>query len=228
MRPVQLLAVWALMLATAHAGELAGSARLTGEAAPKDQSGTVVYLVPLNSQREVASQSVNTQDPFRLVQKNKAFSPHLLVVPVGAEVEFPNQDPVFHNVFSVYENTRFDLGLYEAGSMKKVRFTRPGASFIFCNIHPEMSAVIFAIDTPFYAVTDQGGRFRISHIPDGSYELRAWSERARQEALQLRKPIEVRGNTTASMMIEAAPSIARGHKNKFGKDYDVSVPTKYP
>ena len=77
---------------------------------------------------------------------------------LGSAVLFPNEDPFFHNVFSVYEGTRFDLGLYESGSSKEVRFNRPGPSYIFCNIHPEMSAVIMVMTTPYYATTDADGR----------------------------------------------------------------------
>jgi hypothetical protein len=81
----------------------------------------------------------------RLVQKNKSFEPHILVIPAGSMVEFPNHDPFFHNVFSLFEGKRFDLGLYEAGTSRMVRFDRPGISYIFCNIHPEMSAVIITL-----------------------------------------------------------------------------------
>jgi plastocyanin len=86
---------------------------------------------------------------FTLLQKNKTFTPHLLVVPVGSIVAFPNADPFFHNVFSLFDGKRFDLGLYEAGSTRSVVFSRVGVSYIFCNIHSEMSAVVIALDTPF-------------------------------------------------------------------------------
>ena len=76
------------------------------------------------------------------------FTPHILVVPVGSVVRFPNADPFFHNVFSLFDGKRFDLGLYEAGSTKEVTFSREGLSYIFCNIHPEMSAVVISLSTP--------------------------------------------------------------------------------
>ena len=88
----------------------------------------------------------------RSLQKNRVFQPHLLIIPVGSVVQFPNADPFFHNVFSLFDGKRFDLGLYEAGSTKSVTFSREGVSYIFCNIHPEMSAVILTLSTSLYSV----------------------------------------------------------------------------
>src|SRR4051812_7325832 len=94
----------------------------------RDRSGAVIWLTPLDGSAVPAV----PDHVFHLAQKNKHFDPHLLVIPQGAEVEFPNKDPFFHNVFSLYEGVRFDLGLYERGASKAVRFNRPGASYIFC------------------------------------------------------------------------------------------------
>ena len=94
---------------------------------------------------------------FVLMQKNKMFVPHLLIVPVGSSVAFPNEDPFFHNVFSLFDGKRFDLGLYEAGSSRSVVFSRKGVSYIFCDIHSEMSAVVISLTTPFYSVSDKDG-----------------------------------------------------------------------
>src|ERR1019366_4288896 len=121
--------------------------------------GTVVWLTPITTTGAGGEATTATPSPPpspaanpRLVQKNKSFDPHILVVPAGSMVEFPNRDPFFHNVFSLFEGKRFDLGLYEAGSSRMVRFDRPGISYIFCNIHPEMSAVVITLTTPLYAV----------------------------------------------------------------------------
>src|SRR5207248_6791371 len=118
----------------------------------------VIWLTPIDSNTPaspVAKQSL------RLTQRNKSFEPHVLVVPVGSLVEFPNRDPFFHNVFSLFEGKKFDLGLYEAGTTRDVRFDKPGVSYIFCNIHPEMSAVVIAVQTPYYATSDARGDITI-------------------------------------------------------------------
>jgi plastocyanin len=105
--------------------------------------------------------------PLRLVQHHKSFEPHVLVVPVGAVVDFPNHDPFFHNVFSLFEGKRFDLGLYEAGTTRRVSFDRPGISYIFCNIHAEMSAVVIALETPYYGISNRKGEIVIPQVPLG-------------------------------------------------------------
>ncbi len=160
----------------------------------------------------------------RLVQKNKRFEPHLLVVPIGTVVEFPNQDPFFHNVFSLYKGKRFDLGLYEAGSSRSVRFDRPGVSFIFCNIHPEMSAVVVALGTPYYGISNNAGKVHIRNVPVGRYRLEVWYERSSPEALgRLARQISIPGDGPPTAL-EVPEVIAASvpHKNKYGADYDKS------
>ena len=97
---------------------------------------------------------------YTLLQKNRMFTPHVLVVPLGASVSFPNADPFFHNVFSLYNGKRFDLGLYEKGTNRQVVFSREGVSYIFCNIHPEMSAVVLALKTPWWRRLTAAARLR--------------------------------------------------------------------
>src|SRR5579871_6424475 len=146
----------------------------TSEAKHKmSASGTniVLWLSPLQAgaTRPAAAHSTT----YRLVQKNKQFSPHLLVVPTGASVEFPNEDPFFHNVFSLFNGKRFDLGLYESGTTRSVRFDREGVSYIFCNIHPEMGAVVLSLSTPYYGISTASGLVVIHNVPPGSYRLNA-------------------------------------------------------
>jgi plastocyanin len=109
-----------------------------------------------------------------LEQRDEQFTPRVLAVQVGTRVEFPNDDRVFHNVFSFHDGKRFDLGLYPVGTVKYVPFDRPGLSRIFCNIHPQMAAYVMAVDTPFFAVTDASGRFAIRGLPSGSHPFHAW------------------------------------------------------
>ena len=127
-----------------------------------DPSGAIIWLTPVDNSRLELSFPVQRR---QLVQKNKTFTPHVLVVPVGSTVDFPNNDPFFHNVFSLFDGKRFDLGLYEAGSSRSIVFSRPGISYIFCNIHPEMSAVILALNTPYYGTTDRKGAIAIPNVP---------------------------------------------------------------
>jgi plastocyanin len=163
---------------------------------------------------------------FTLLQKNKTFTPHLLVVPVGSSVAFPNADPFFHNVFSLFDGKRFDLGLYEAGSTRTVVFSRQGVSYIFCNIHSEMSAVVIALDTPFFGIADQHGMFRLTGVPDGDYDLHVWAEGQLQSSLdQLTKQIHITGADVNLGDIHAG-KVKQEHLNKFGRPYDPNaVPT---
>lgn len=184
----------------------------------RSAAGAVVWLTPTKGDAPKPPEKV-----FRLVQKNKHFSPHLLVVPVGSAVVFPNEDPFFHNVFSVYEGTRFDLGLYESGSSKEVRFTRPGPSYIFCNIHPEMSAVIMVMTTPYYATTDAAGDYSLDGVPPGEYEFSVWYESAEPgqlKRLQHRVTVSPSNARLDPVTVQAAPSLAVNHKNKYGQDYE--------
>jgi len=163
--------------------------------------------------------------PLRLVQKNKSFQPHLLIVPVGSTIEFPNEDPFFHNVFSLFNGKRFDLGLYEAGSTRRVTFDRPGICYIFCNIHPEMSAVIIVMDTPYYGVSDARGLIAIPGVPPGRYNAVVWQERADPDALRgLSREVTITPGaySLGTLRLREAPLLA--HKNKYGADYDTSTP----
>jgi plastocyanin len=193
---------------------------------------TVVWLSPLTGAGGEAatalpgSPDVAAQN-LRLIQKNKSFEPHILVVQAGSMVEFPNHDPFFHNVFSLFEGKRFDLGLYEAGTSRKVRFDRLGISYIFCNIHPEMSAVIITIATPLYAISDADGQLSMAGVPYGRYMLHFWSEGMGPENEQP-LPREVTITENASLLgVIQVPSVNgkhMAHKNKYGRDYDEPTP----
>ena len=224
----------AILLSLVSCALLAQEARVTGKVVierggkpERNASGVVVWLIPTRGEAPRPA----TDTVFRLTQKNKHFEPHLLVVPVNSAVLFPNQDPFFHIVFSVYEGTRFDLGLYESGTSREVRFTRPGPSYIFCNIHPEMAAVIMVMATPYYATTDAQGNYFIEKVPPGEYEVSYWYESAQQEQLkklQHRAVVELPSVRLASVTLSAAPSLAVNHKNKYGQDYETKAPYNLP
>ena len=185
----------------------------------------VFWLTPVEGGLP-ASPSAKTSPRLRLVQKNKSFEPHVLVVPVGSLVEFPNRDPFFHNVFSLFEGKRFDLGLYEAGTTRDVRFDKPGVSYIFCNIHPEMSAVVIAVQAPYYATSDARGEITIRDVPAGRYTLHIWYEAALAETLNsMTREITVsEENLALGVLRVARTNVVQSHKNKYGRDYDPPAP----
>lgn len=195
--------------------------------ARSDNSQAVVWLTRLDG-----SFMKRTKDSHRyqMVQQNKHFEPSLLVVPVGTVVAFPNKDPWFHNVFSLYRGKRFDLGLYQAGSTHTVKFDRPGASYIFCNIHPQMSAVVLAVDSEYFAISDKSGRVSISDVPAGKYWMHVWYQNASQEALDhLQREVSI-GTGTADvgeLRLTVNPKRQLAHKNKYGEDYETDRPKSY-
>jgi plastocyanin len=183
-----------------------------------DSAGAVVWLIP--SDQPPGSSSAKPGH-YRLTQKDKQFTPHLLVIPTGSTVDFPNLDPFFHNVFSLFDGKRFDLGLYESGSSRIVHFNRDGISYIFCNIHPEMSAVVVTLPTTWYAVSSANGEVTLPSVPAGSYDLHVWIEGASPERLHaLERRIQVASSERdlGSMEI-TVDAHASSHKNKFGEDY---------
>jgi plastocyanin len=211
--------------------EVAASA---GKARHEKIPETVVWLTPLAAAGDPlklpSPQSDSAAGPHsnqRLVQKNKSFEPHILVVPAGSLVAFPNHDPFFHNVFSLFEGKRFDLGLYEAGTSKMVRFDRPGISYIFCNIHPEMSAVVITLATPLYAISGVNGQLDLANVPYGRYMLHIWSEGMGAENTQpLTREITIAENASSLGVIRVPEPSGQHmtHKNKYGREYDKPTP----
>jgi len=128
----------------------------------------------------------------------------------------------------MYDGKRFDLGLYEAGTSRSVRFDRPGVSFLFCNIHAEMSAVVVVVDTPYFAMSDRAGHLAIPDVPDGRYQMHVWYERSLPESLKaLSRVVTVSGKTRSLGAIRVVdnPNFTLAHKNKYGEDY-VPPPTE--
>ncbi|HET7499938.1 MAG TPA: hypothetical protein VFK02_03020 [Kofleriaceae bacterium] len=116
---------------------------------------------------------------FRVIeQRNKMFAPHLMAVPVGSTVAFPNFDTIYHNVFSLSQPQRFDLGLYKSGDMREMKFTKPGIIRLGCNIHANMSAYLVVVDAPHYVIAEQDGGFSFKSLKPGKYKVQAWSEQS--------------------------------------------------
>jgi plastocyanin len=144
--------------------DVQGTARTSG----RPQPNTVVWLEVPGAAASTSAKKVT------LDQRNLSFSPRVLAVRVGTSVEFPNNDRVFHNVFSFRDGRVFDLGLYPVGTVKYVTFDKPGLSRLFCNIHPNMAAYILAVDSPYFAVADGLGAFVIREVPAAKYVYRTW------------------------------------------------------
>lgn len=192
----------------------------------KSSANVVIWLTPVGDTPAAVWPARDPRDPPRLVQKNKSFSPHVLVVPVGSIVQFPNQDPFFHNVFSLFEGKRFDLGLYEAGTTRDVHFDRVGISYIFCNIHAEMSAVVIALNTPYYAISDRRGQLIVPGVPAGNYMMHVWYESALPETLgRFTREVMVSENSSSLGVLRLpAGTLTGSHKNKYGQDYPPPAP----
>jgi plastocyanin len=198
-----------------------GAATLSGQVEILDQSGkrgdrsnVVLWLEGpgTNAPRKKGPAKGNVE----MKSKEKKFQPGVLVVPVGSEVTFPNVDPIFHNVFSVSGDNRFDLGLYKSGASKSWRFEKPGLVRVFCNIHSGMIGFIHVLDTPFFAQTGPTGSFELRDVPPGSYTLKAWEERAGESS---RSVTLSDSSPPLAIEIDARGFVPKPHLNKYGKPY---------
>jgi plastocyanin len=196
----------------AGAGTVAGRVSLTdkGGRPARDHSDVVVYLdgVKVRPQPAAATMSM----------KGKAFIPRVVVVPVGGKVDFPNDDPIFHNVFSVSGENRFDLQLYKRPKTGSWTFQHPGVVRVYCNIHPQMSAVVLVRDNSYFTRAAADGSFAIEGVPSGRYTVKAWHERAAVEA-SAAVAVPERGEARAELALDASRFRRVAHKNKYGKDY---------
>jgi plastocyanin len=219
------LAVAVCALASNACGQATVTVHLSRQPTPGDRGPArplppaVLWLMPL--QPVPAPMPEAAHPPYVLLQKNRMFEPHVLVVPVGTPVSFPNADPFFHNVFSLYNGRRFDLGLYEKGTDRQVVFSREGVSYIFCNIHPEMSAVVIALKTPWYASAGSVGSLRIGNLPPGEYEAHLWVEGADPHQLEqwTHRVHLTNGSQNVESFAVNSGAISSKHANKFGMPY---------
>ncbi len=211
MRGLSTLGVWCLA-APALAGTITGNVSVTdkGGRALTDLSDVVVYIEGVKARGAARANPV-------MIMKGKAFLPRVAVVPVGGIVEFPNQDPIFHNVFSVSGENRFDLDLYKRPKSGRFTFQHPGVVRVYCNIHPQMSGVVVVRDNPYFTKASADGSFTLEGVPAGKYTLKAWHERAPETASEVTVPAQ--GEVRGTLALDASTYKRVQHKNKFGKEY---------
>jgi plastocyanin len=182
-------AVIVALAVVASAGTVSGKVSgVTGE--------SVVYVEAMAGKTFPAP----TLEPV-MDQKGLMFQPHIIVVQQGTTVQFLNSDSVAHNVFwiSTGGNKKLghNLGTWPKGEKRPFKFDNPGVVPLLCNVHPEMSGYIVVAPTPYYALTDKTGEYRIENVPDGSYAATGWHEGAKNQS----KPVTVAGDTKADFTL---------------------------
>lgn len=185
-----------------------------------DIGNTVVYLTAADG-RVLRAPPVKVP----IAMNGKEFRPHVRIVTPGSAVEYPNQDPFSHNIFSTAPGAAFDLGTYPNGISKSATFRKTGAFPIYCNIHSRMTAYVVVVPTPYFTQAGADGRWSLDHIPAGKYELHVWHERAPEVVT----PLEVGAAGVPNLMttLDARGFVATEHKNKFGKEYTSTGKDRY-
>ena len=180
---------------------------------------TLVWLEPAGRSLRKPPQT------FQMMTRGKTLVPHVLAIPTGSTIEFPNDDPISHNLFSLSTNNTFDLGLYRRGSGKSHKFDTPGVVNVYCNVHPSMSAVIHVMGTPYYTFADAAGNYALADIPPGKYRLVAWNEQGGQSNADVE--VTSGGTVTGSLALTLDSRNYRitQHMDKNGKPYQ--APREY-
>jgi plastocyanin len=195
----------------ALAGTVVGRVELVEKGGKKavDLSDVVVWVEGVKTAPRPARAGVT--------MARKSFQPHLVVVPAGSTVDFTNEDPVAHNAFSLTRDSQFDLGLYKKPQSAARTFDKPGVVRVYCNIHPQMSAIVVVTDSPYFARTGADGRFVIEGVPPGRYTLTAWHERASEASAPVTVPTE--GQVEASLSLDGSRYKRAQHRRKDGSEY---------
>lgn len=188
-----------------------------------------VHFITRRGQQPVVNETLVWLDPtgrapkrpastFTMTTRSKTFLPHVLAVPAGSTVNFPNEDPIAHNLFSLTPGNTFDLGLYRKGAGKAHKFETPGVVNVYCNVHPNMSAVVHVMSTPYYGFTDAQGNFSFD-VPAGSYRVTAWNEQGGTATSQIEVGSDGKVAGSTFLTIDGRTFRATQHQNKFGQPY---------
>src|SRR5881392_114677 len=183
-----------------------------------DLSDAVLYL-----ESPAAVATAANPATVEIAITDKKYAPHVVVIPVGSTVRFPNHDPFNHNVFSVSEPNSFDLGLYGRGEVKSYTFMHPGLVRVYCNVHPRMVAYVLVMENRYYAQPGNDGSFTIDNVPAGRYRLHVWHERIPSEVVK-----DVTAGAAATLQDLQIALNAQGykwqpHRNKYGRNYPTNA-----
>ena len=212
MRSALIVALLSLPL-PALAGTVTGRVEVLDKGGrARDASDALVYIDGIKGKQRPGKAT--------MVMKGKEFRPHSLAIMAGGSVEFPNEDPILHNAFSVSGENRFDLELYKRPKSRSWTFHQPGVVRIYCNIHPQMSAVLLVRDNPFFTKANPDGSFVIEGVPGGRLTLKAWHERGGETSVDISVPGE--GRVEVPLVLDASSYKRAPHKNKYGKEYSTS------
>jgi plastocyanin len=155
---------------------------------------------------------------FTMSTRSKTILPHVVAVPAGSTVTFPNEDPITHNLFSLTPGNTFDLGLYRKGSGKSHKFETAGMVNVYCNIHPNMSAVVHVMSTPYYGFADANGNYSFD-VPAGKYRVTAWNEQGGTVASDIDVAADGKVTGATLLTIDGRSFRAVQHTNKLGQTY---------
>jgi plastocyanin len=222
------LALGAVLSGTvqAQAATVSGQVSITerpGEVT-EDLGNVVVFLEPASGGRPSGAPAASANARTTIALQSRQFSPRVRVVMRGATVEFPNQDPFSHNVFSKM-NGGFDTGVYGRGKSRDQTFEDPGVYALYCNVHPRMTAFVITLNTPHYTQAGADGRFRIENVPPGEYRMTVWHDRATKETQTLTVPAA--GVAGLRVALDARGYRYVQHKDKHGKDYKSARGDRY-
>jgi plastocyanin len=201
-----------------RAEDLAGHLTLLAKDGKSPARGSDVHLAVVYFEPAAPHPVKPPDTPFELLTRNKEFIPRVLAVPVGSRVQFPNQDAILHNVFSVSPGNAFDVGIYRTGPPKEKRFETPGVVRVYCNVHQQMVAYILVLDTTHIASPAADGSFRLTGLPKGAGKLTVWHEQADPWTTELTLPRADGAPPLAAKLLVIRPKFP-SHLNKTGGAY---------